>query len=65
MKYKIGFLFGKIIHDNWCWAFTILPTLRIERDRYHFIASGEYGDWWALYVNFLIWDFGIKIYQDY
>ena len=65
MKYKIGFLFGRIMHDNWCWSCTVIPTLRVERNKYSFIETGVHGDWWALYINFLFWNFGIKIYQDY
>jgi len=65
MKYRVGFLFHRIIYDNWSWECTILPSLRLERNKHNFIASGVVGDWWGLYINFLIWDIGIKIYQDY
>lgn len=64
MKYHIRTYFHKTTND-WFWQIAPIPSLFITRNKQHFIETGVYGECWIVSISFLLWDFGIKIEQDY
>ncbi len=64
MKYKVRTYFHKTTND-WFWQIAPIPSLFITRNKQNFIETGVYGDCWVVSISFLLWDFGIKIEQDY
>jgi hypothetical protein len=65
MKYKLRTYFHNTTLKSWFWQISIIPSLWITRNKQHFIETGVYGNCWVLSISFLVWDFGIKLEQDY
>jgi hypothetical protein len=55
-------------HRTWDKAFKQMALLPCPYITYnpqgHFIESGVYAKLWVVSINFLAWDFGIRIYED-
>jgi hypothetical protein len=65
MKYKVRTYFHTTTQGGWFWQIALIPSPFITRNKQHFIETGLYADCWVFSINFLIWDFGIRIEQDY
>ena len=65
MKYKLRPYFYSTTRKGWFWQITPIPSLWITRNKQNFLETGVYGDCWVFSISFLVWDFGIKIEQDY
>jgi hypothetical protein len=65
MKYKLRTYFHNTTQKGWFWQISPIPSLFICLNKQHFIETGVYGNCWVLSISFLVWDFGIKLEQDY
>ena len=65
MKYKLRMYFHTTTRGNWFWKISLIPSFWITRNKQNFIETGLYADRWVFSISFLMWDFGIKIEQDY
>jgi hypothetical protein len=65
MRYKLRTYVSETSQKGWFWQIALIPSPYITRNKQHFIETGLYGDQWTVSINFLVWDFGIRIEQDY
>ena len=65
MKYKLRTYFHNTTQKGWFWQISLIPSLWITRNKQNFIETGVCADCWIFSINFLVWDFGIRIEQDY
>ena len=57
MKYKLKTYFYNTTTKDWFWQIVLIPSL--------WITHNKYVDCWVFSISFLVWDFGIKIEQNY
>jgi len=65
MKYKLRTYCYNTTRKGWFWQISLIPSLWITRNKQSFLETGVYADCWVFSISFLVWDFGIKIEQDY
>lgn len=64
MKYKVKPYATSNIRD-WLLQCTLLPSIVITYNTQDFIETGVYSKSFGISFEFLFWDCGIFIYQDY
>ena len=57
------------MHKCWSWGgfsqLCLTPAIYFTHSRnWNFMETGVYTDLWIISMNFLVWDFGIQIYND-
>lgn len=64
MKYKVKPYATSNIR-SWLIQCTLLPSIVITYNAQDFIETGVYGKSFGISFEFLFWDCGLFIYQDY
>jgi hypothetical protein len=64
-KLKIKGYYTKTWDKGWFKQIALLPCPYFTHNPLgHFIETGVSTDLWIVSINFLVWDFGIRIYKD-
>jgi hypothetical protein len=64
MKYKFRTYANSNIRD-WFIQCTLLPSITITHNKQEFIETCVYGKSFGISFEFLFWDCGIFMYEDY